>query len=231
MSGASSRLIGSEKVAERTMAFHFARPPGFTFKAGQAIDLLLGGAAVASDANRHTFSIASAPSEDRLTVATRMRDSAFKRALGALQPGSVVGLEGPSGSLTLHGDASRAAVLIAGGIGITPFMSMLRQASRDRPARRLLLLYANRRAEEAAWLQELKTLERDWPGFRLRPVMTAGGPGRRIDDKTLKSAAEGLPQPMWYVVGAPGMVAAMRAALDACGVADDDIRSEDFHGY
>jgi ferredoxin-NADP reductase len=234
-----ARLLGSEAIAEGTRAFHFTRPAGFTFKAGQAVDVSLDGAAGATDANVHTFSIASAPFEDRLTVATRLRDSAFKRALAALPAGAAVSLEGPSGSLTLHGDAFRPAVFIAGGIGITPFMSILRQAGRDRPARRLLLLYANHRPEDAAWLEELQALERGWPDFRLLPVMSAmnrssqswTGLAGRIDADLLKSVGAGLARPVYYAAGAPGMVAQMRAMLNDCGVDDDDIRSEDFHGY
>ena len=239
MKPVGTRVLGSEAIAERTRAFHFARPAGFAFKPGQAIDVLLDGAAGATEATRHTFSIASAPFEDRLTVATRMRESAFKRALAALPADAGVQVEGPSGSLTLHGDASRPAVFIAGGIGITPFRSILRQAARDRPARRLILLYANHRPEDAAWLEELKSLESGWPDFRLLPVMTAmnrssqswAGLAGRIDADMLRSVAAGLPRPVYYAAGAPGMVATMRAVLNDTGVDDDDIRSEDFHGY
>lgn len=239
MKPVETRLLGSEVIADRTRAFHFSRPAGFTFKAGQAIDVLLDGAAGAVEAGRHTFSIASAPFEDRLTVATRMRESAFKRALAALPAGATVWLEGPSGSLTLHADASRPAVFIAGGIGVTPFMSILRQAAHDRPARRLVMLYSNHRPEDAAWLEELKSLASGWPDFRLLPVMTAmnrssqswSGLAGRVDADMLRTVGVDLPRPVFYVAGAPGMVAAMRAVLNDAGVEDDDIRSEDFHGY
>jgi len=61
-------------------------------------------------------------------IATRMRDTAFKRSLKAMPAGTAVKIEGPFGNLTLHNNAARAAVLLAGGIGITPFRSMaLRQ--------------------------------------------------------------------------------------------------------
>ena len=128
-----SRLRGREQVAHKTMAFRFDKPAGFKFKPGQAIDVVLL-APPSGDAQsaRHTFSIVSAPFEGHLMVATRMRDSAFKRTLGALPIGASIAIEGPSGSLTLHNDRARPAVLIAGGIGITPFMSIVRQAAHDR---------------------------------------------------------------------------------------------------
>jgi hypothetical protein len=104
----------SKGAAEGTMAFRLSKPAGFRFKPGQAVDLAL----------------IDPPAE---AVATRMRaGSAFKRALKALPLNAKIRLKGPLGIMTLHQDRSRAAVLIAGGIGITPFMSMLRQAAHDR---------------------------------------------------------------------------------------------------
>lgn len=72
-------FLRREEVAQGTMAFHFAKPVGFTFKPGQAVDLILTGShAAEGDNGRHTFSLVSAPFEDELVVATRMRDSVFK---------------------------------------------------------------------------------------------------------------------------------------------------------
>ena len=99
-------LRGSEKVAEATLAFRFERPRGFDFKAGQAVQLSL------ENGEQRLFSLASAPFEDHLLVATRMRaDSAFKSALAALPPGTKVRLEGPTGDFTLHEDARPAPAL------------------------------------------------------------------------------------------------------------------------
>lgn len=61
-----------------------------------------------------------------------MRDSAFKRALKRIPLGTAVKIDGPSGSLTLHKNSSKPAVFLAGGIGITPFLSILRQAAKDK---------------------------------------------------------------------------------------------------
>src|SRR5260221_7207357 len=79
-----------------------------------------------------SFSIVSAPHENELMVATRMRDTAFKRVLKAMPADGRVGLRGPAGMFTLDGADGRPAVFLAGGIGITPFVSMSRQAAHDR---------------------------------------------------------------------------------------------------
>ena len=124
MTTQGSKLRGREQVAHGTMAFHFDKPAGFKFKAGQAIDVvLLEASGTDPQSARHTFSIVSAPFENELVVATRMRDSAFKRALGALPIGASIAIEGPFGSLSLHNDRARPALFIAGGIGITPIRS------------------------------------------------------------------------------------------------------------
>ncbi|MGH8431939.1 MAG: ferredoxin--NADP reductase [Solimonas sp.] len=222
------------------MAFQFERPDGFAFTAGQAVDIVLAESpTLQADALRHTFSVVSAPQEEAITVATRMRDSEFKRALNQLPVGAVAGLEGPFGCLTMHSDRGRAALFIAGGIGVTPFMSMLRQAARDESRRQLVLLYSNHRPEDSAWLAELRELEQQMPDFRLMPVMTAmnrssqswAGLCGRIDAALIRKVCAGLSRPVCYVAGSPNMVASMRPILNEAGVDDDDIRSEEFHGY
>lgn len=241
MSTYTTTLTAREEIADGTMAFHFEKPNGFAFKPGQAIDLIIAQppAPVADQSARHTFSIVSAPFENELVVATRMRDSVFKRALKSLLIGAQAMIDGPFGSLNLHQDRTRPVVFIAGGIGITPFVSILRQAARDQLPQRLMLLYSNRRPEDAAFLAELQQLEVDNPHFTLVATMTdmrasgrpwAGHTGL-ITGALVNSVVVGLPQPIYYVVGPPGMVEAMWQTLSQAGIGDDDIRSEAFYGY
>jgi ferredoxin-NADP reductase len=240
VSNYQSTLFGREEIAAWTMAFHFAKPAGFSFKAGQAIDIVLSDPAGVDDGNtRHTFSIVTAPFEDKLTIATRMRDTPFKRRLKDLPDGSPIGIEGPSGSLVLHSKPERAAIMIAGGIGITPFVSILRQAAIDPSPRRLVLLYSNHRPEDTAFLAELQAMERSNPNFRLLATMTRmdessqgwQGATEGIDEKLLRRIAAELAAPIYYLAGPPAMVAAMRQTLNEAGVDDDDLRSEEFYGY
>jgi ferredoxin-NADP reductase len=159
-----------------------------------------------------------------------MRDSAYKRTLRALADGSAVKVDGPFGSLTLHKNPARAAVFIAGGIGITPFMSMLRQSARDGMPHRIVLVYSNRRAQDSAFLDELRAIARANANFSLVTTMTEAG-GSLVDEAMIAQATSGLPAPIFYVAGPPGMVEAMRVTLDKAGVEDTDIRSEEFFGY
>jgi ferredoxin-NADP reductase len=231
------RLAGRERIAEGTFAFHLEKPPGFAFKAGQAVVLELLDPPPQDGQKRRTFSLASAPHESGLMIATRMRDSAFKRALQALPDGAPIKLTGPIGRFTLAAD--RPGVFIAGGIGITPFLSMLRQAAHERAPERLALLYSNRRPEDAAFLEELQQLEGRHEKFRLVATMTDmggsslkwNGPTELLNVQLIRGAAAGFVAPVYYVVGPPRMVMAMQETLRGAGVADADIRSEEFYGY
>jgi ferredoxin-NADP reductase len=225
MSTYDVKLLHRREIAGGTMEFRFTWPEGFAFKAGQAVEVLL-----PDPAGGHAFSLVNAPSGAELVVATRMRDSVYKQALRSLAPGATVKVDGPFGSLTLHRNPARAAVFIAGGIGITPFMSILRQAKADGMAHHITLIYSNRRREDSAYLNELETLAREHSNFKLVTTMTEAG-GGFVDAAMIAKATDGLPAPIFYVAGPPAMVEAMRTALDKAGIEDVDVRSEEFFGY
>lgn len=172
-------------------------------------------------------------------LATRMRDTAFKRVLKAVPLGTEVKIDGPFGSFTLHRDASRAAVFVAGGIGITPFRSMIVDATRKKSSQRLFLFYSNRRPEDAAFLSELEKIEKQNPSFKLIGTMTDIGKSREawqgetglIGKPMLARHFGDLATPIYYSAGPPAMVTAMRNMLLGAGVSEDDIRTEDFAGY
>lgn len=240
MSKTAVRFLGSEAIAEGTMAFRFQRPEGFGFQAGQAIDLtLMHPAATDAAGDTRAFSIVSAPSEAELTIATRMRDSAYKRSLKALTAGAEAQVDGPFGSLTLHKNAEKPAVFLAGGIGITPFVSILRDAIGRKLPHRLTLFYSNRRPEDAAFLEELQSMPQKNSRFLLVPTMSHMEQSQRpwsgergmVDEEMVKRHLESIQGPIFYIAGPPAMVAAMRGMLARAGVDEDDIRIEDFAGY
>lgn len=108
-------------------------------------------------------------------VTTRLRDTAFKRVLQKTPIGTLAKLEGPFGDLTLHNNVNRPAIMMAGGIGITPFRSIIRRAAYEKLAHKIFLFYANRRPEDAPFLEELSAIERENTNFTFVPTMTAVG--------------------------------------------------------
>jgi ferredoxin-NADP reductase len=129
------KLKTRKEVATGTMAFHFEKPAGFTFIAGQAGDFTLHHPPETDkEGNKRSFSLACAPYEDDLMIATRMRDTAFKRSLKSIPVGTKLSLEAPWGELTLHKKHSIPAVFLTGGIGITPVRSIVLEATRTKLA-------------------------------------------------------------------------------------------------
>lgn len=233
----SIKLIQKNEVAAGTLAFYFEKPDGFSFKAGQYGDFsLIKPPYTDEEGTIRSFSLANAPYEERLMIATRMRPTAFKKILDSMAMGSPVKMEAPLGSFTLHSDASRPAVFLAGGIGITPFRSMILQAVKDNLPHQLFLFYSNRGTKDAPFLEELTRIAADNSRLTLIPTMTQEDPSWRgqkgyIDQTLITKYIPEPIGPMYYLTGPPPMVAAMRSVLELLTVKDDDIKTEEFTGY
>ncbi|MEO6847213.1 MAG: FAD-dependent oxidoreductase [Chthoniobacterales bacterium] len=227
-------------VAERTMAFQFEKPADFVFRPGQWTDItLLNPSQTDAEGNVRGFSIASAPEDDLLMVATRMRDTAFKRELAKVPMDTEVKITAPGGSLTLHNNPARTAVFLAGGIGVTPIRSILLHAARQRLPHRIVFFFSNRRPEDAPFLDELDALQKENKNYTFVPTMTQiansscqwSGETGKIDKEMLARHLVAAKSPIYYVVGPPGMVSGLQKMLNESGVDDDDIRTEGFSGY
>ena len=231
-------FLHKHEVAESTPAFFFEKPEGFLFVAGQFLRLTIPGlSATDGRGNVRPFSIASAPYEPELMIAIRAGRSEFKVALDKLEAGTPVDMIGPYGHFTLQDNETIPAVFLAGGIGVTPMRSMVLQALREERMRPLYLFYANRRAEDAAFLDEFRSAATAHPTFTLVPTMTAvdGKPwdGERgyITQSMLTRYLPDLTQAMYYSAGPQAMVLAMRAMLNNAGVPEKNMRTELFSGY
>src|ERR1041385_7617665 len=231
-----AKLKSRQEVAEGTMAFQFEKPAGWTFKAGQFIDItLLEPPETDAEGNTRGFSIASAPQEETIMVATRLRDTAFKRVLKTVPLGTAVKIEGPFGNLTLHNNAARPAVMLAGGIGITPFRSILFRAAKENLPHRIFLFYSNRSEEHTSELQALQKLEKENPNYKLIATMTDmekskqewHGESGLINQELLARYLQNAVSPIYYIAGPAGMVKSLHTMLNEAGVDDDDIRTEE----
>jgi ferredoxin-NADP reductase len=185
---------------------------------------------------RHITVVTSPNEKGVLGLATRMRDSAFKRSLRELPVGAEVDVEQPKGKFVLPEDSSRPLVFVAGGIGITVFRSMLRYIREERLPYRVTLIYSNRDRDSTAFLDELRDLEQELPDLRLILTMTQDpgwdGETRKIDAEFVKEyLGEELNQYTFLVAGPPAMTEGVQHALEEAGVQDENVIAERYSGY
>lgn len=206
----------------------FARPAAFIFQAGQYLQVRVPKLLHRDPKGRsRVFSIASSPlDEDRISVAYRDTGSGFKRTLRELPIGTDVMIEGPHGFYALPRNTSRTLVLVAGGIGITPFMSMLRFFADDHGGSPwIVLLYANSSPKRAAYLEEVEDLTQRNPRLTLHKSYGV------IDEAFIRKTVEDLDTPLWFIAGPPAMVNTVRSALHVLKVDGNDVYFEEFIGY
>ena len=233
------KLKSRKEVAAGTMAFHFEKPTGFTFTPGQAGDFTLPNPPEDdAEGNKRSFSLACAPYEEDLIIATRMRDTAFKRSLKKIPLGTELIMDAPWGELVLDKDTSIPAVFLTGGIGITPIRSIVLQAAREKSPQKLVLFFSNRHPDDAAFLDDLTQAEKENPNFTCVPTMTKihdysqwKGETGPIDKAMLHRHLDDLSKPIYYITGPPEMVSAMQKLLKDAGVKDTNVRAEEFSGY
>jgi ferredoxin-NADP reductase len=232
------RLVDRQRIARDRMAFWFDTngDARFEFLAGQHADFSFSHPFSGNEIeNTRTFSLASSPLEKGpVMIATRNRGTAFHAALQAAPLGTRFTVSRPQGSFTLHRDITRAAVFIAGGIGIAPIRSIVQQATLERLPHRSYLFYSNRQVEDAAFLKEIENMTAQNPNLTLVPTLTghrtAAWPYEkgRISCEMLRRYVLWLNGPIYYIAGPSRMVSAMTDLLASSGVSDDDVKTEEF---
>lgn len=240
-----AEVLRSRPETPTTHSIRVARHPDFDFEPVQFTFLSLRTDNADDWSDYRTMSLASSPTRDHLEYGVRLSDSAWKRAFAALSPGDRVLVEGPRGHFVLRED--RPAVLVAGGIGITPLKGMAEYATDRDLEIPVVLLYSNRTSEEIAFRDPIDALERANPRMTVVHTITrpdgAGDGGAdwegrtgRIDEELLTEVAEdveaaGAEDPVYYLCGTPGMVEDLHGLLRGMGVPDGDILYEEFWGY
>src|SRR5580692_3547492 len=217
-------LMDRQRIARDTMAFWFnTNGARYEFRAGQHADFIATHRYMGSESdNSRTFSLASSPHDkEPVMIAMRMRKTALKTALKAAALGTKFTVSRPRGSFTLHKDISRPAVLLAGGIGITPIRSILHWVTQEHLPHRLYLFYSNREADDAAFLEEFENMAARNSKFTLIPTLTGhrtiAWPYEKghINREMLTRYLFGLKRAVYYIAGPSGMVTAMTDLLNA----------------
>jgi len=232
-------LKSIKDVADRTRMFVFSKPDGFSFRAGQYVAIRIPTERlVEADARAgiRTFSVASAPGEDELAFVMREGVSGFKKTMWDLHFGESVGCTGAVGTcVILEGDVRPTAIL-AGGVGIAPARSMLRDAEAKGDSRKFALFYANRSIADAAFHEEFRTLR--LPNFTYVYTLSQSDetpvePREERGYITAEMLSRHLPEwreARYHVIGAPGFAMAMKEMLLSSGIAEGSILMDPFAG-
>ena len=231
-------LVRIERMTSGCYDFVFKPDRKLDFRPGQFLDWTLDVAKPDDRGNRRPFTIASAPSESevRLGVKFYQKPSAFKRSLSAMKPGDVIYASQLAGNFTLPDDNSTKLAFIAGGIGVTPFRSMVQDLIDRKDERSLIVLYGNDKADEIAYADVFDRAERE---LGIKTVYAvADEPGERsnmhkglIDAALIQREVPDYKERTFYISGPRAMVVRFRCILRELGVARSRIREDFFPGF
>ncbi|MBI4079530.1 MAG: FAD-dependent oxidoreductase [Candidatus Levybacteria bacterium] len=226
-----------KEIAKGTIEVTFALDQKAQFLAGQYAFVTLQNPPFSDTrGNRRHFSISNSPHKNNcIIIATRIGKSAFKRSLRKIPIGTAVEIGPIAGAFTLPNTPNRPLVFLVGGIGITPFMSMLRFVDEEKRDDYISLFYANKECASAAYFSELQEKTKTIKHFQFIPTFTQDptweGEKRRIDASFVKQYIKDVQKPLYYIVGSVVMVSAMYEVVTSFGVLPEQIKRENFTGY
>ncbi|MDD5040928.1 MAG: RnfABCDGE type electron transport complex subunit D [Candidatus Peribacteraceae bacterium] len=234
------RFQRKSQVADKVYDFLFRSDRPFTFVPGQYLEWTLAHARPDTRGNRRYLTIASSPTEEGIAIGVKFHEpaSTFKKKLLALKPGDTIVASQRAGEFVLPRDRTKKLVFVAGGIGITPFRSMVRSLS-DRGERRdIILLYANRTKEDIAYRDVFDAAQKT---IGLQTVYTltdrnavpADWTGRtgHFDAAAIRAEVPDYLEREFYLSGTHAMVTSCGEVLRSMGIARSRIRKDFFPGF
>jgi ferredoxin-NADP reductase/Na+-transporting NADH:ubiquinone oxidoreductase subunit NqrB len=219
-------LIRQEQWAPGIIGFWFDKPAHFTFQAGQFLQWTLPHTKPDNRGIRRWFTISASPSESELLITTKFSEkpSTFKQALLKVRPGDRLTATGLEGDFVLPAETTQPLVFLAGGIGITPFRSMIKFLIDTKESRPITLLYAAKTPDEFVFKDLFAAAEKTI-GLKVRYIT---GP---LDEHAIRASVTDLTKPLFYVSGPEPMVEALGEVLKKAGVPDTHLKQDFFPGY
>lgn len=210
-----------EDTAQNIKTFFFKPDQPLHYLAGQFTELRLPHASVDDRGDKRWFTLSSAPSDEWLTITTKIatQPSSFKQTLLKLQPGTILAFAEPMGDFVLPKDQSIPLLFVAGGIGITPFHSIIKELTAQHEQRDIALLYATTTPKEIAFKELFDNY--DMPTNYVSGALTTkqilampNAKNRRI-----------------YISGPEPMVESLLEELPSAGITADQLIGDYFPGY
>jgi len=230
-----SKVLRVNQETAEIKSFQFSVPDDFTFKPAQHVVLEL---PINGKKQMKSFSISSSPlSKGYIETTKRIGPSGFSKIMGSLKEGDTVKIKGPYGFFILN--EKKDAVMIAGGIGITPFKNMLEYASEKKLPIKITLLFSNKTPEDIPFREELDVLHRENSNLKIIHTITRPGEGKEewngltghIGEEMIRKAVGNFEDKIFYICGPPSMVNSIFSMLKEIGVQKEQIVLERFTGY
>jgi ferredoxin-NADP reductase len=225
------RVLEARDECSTIRTFRLTRPPGFDFEAGQFLTVLMeiGG-------RRHVrcYSISSPPdAADHLEISVRRQGLVSGLLHAATRTGGCVLARRPAGRFVYPANDDRPVVLLAGGIGITPLIAMVRHALAADRGRTITLIYSVRHLSDIAFRDELDRLAGAHPQLRVLITVTGGAAASglrhgRIDASAISQSVADPAAAIYMICGPLPMIEATRALLAEMGIRPDQVRFEAF---
>ena len=235
----TTTFLKKEEIARETFTFHFEKPASFDFIPGQYVKIAL---LLEHPDNRggiRLFSMSSSPTEPEIVITNKKRESAFKQKLISLEPGVQIPMSGPFGVFTLKKEETAPRVFIAGGIGITPFRSMIKYAADTGLSSQITLFTSFHVPEEIVFQNELRDIAKNHQWFTFVETVSHpqgsstpwSGHTGRIDEEFIRTNVQNISQAIFYICGPPLMVESLTKTVLALGINTSQLRVERFTGY
>ncbi|MCW4007121.1 MAG: FAD-dependent oxidoreductase [Candidatus Bathyarchaeota archaeon] len=218
---------------DNVLSFRFPRPAALIYKPGQYL-------LVTIKANEKSLtkplSLSSSPTEkEHIEFTKKLTDSEFSNALRALEVGDWVIIDAPYGTFTFEGESAKI-VLLAGGIGITPFMSICRYCTDKRLNIKVTLLYGNRSEKDIVFRGELEALERRNRNLKVVFILNEASDSWKgaisvIDAGLVKKEVPDYRESLFYACGPPPMIQAMEKLIRDLGLPSTQLKLEVFTGH
>jgi ferredoxin-NADP reductase len=227
------------KVGDGVYDFAFTTVRPLKYKPGQYMEWTLGHKPSDSRGNRRYFTLASSPTEGGALLGVRFYEhpSSFKRALASLEPGDKIAAGSLAGDFTLPERKNQKLVFLAGGIGITPFRSMIKYLLDKNERRDIALFYSNRTAEEVVF-HDVFDEAHEQLGIKTVYTLTEknqlppnwGGEVGYIDANMIARQVPDYKDRLFYISGSHTMVAAFKDILRGMGIHRSRIKTDFFPG-
>ncbi|MCW4010137.1 MAG: FAD-dependent oxidoreductase [Candidatus Bathyarchaeota archaeon] len=214
-------------------SFRFPRPAELSYKPGQYMLVTIKSG---EKELMHPFSISSSPTEKaHIEFTKKFTPNEYSLALRTLKPGAWARIDAPYGQFTFEGEHKKIA-LLTGGIGITPFRSIIKNATDLQLNTDIALFYGCRTPSDIAFQDELEQMQKQNRNLKLvfivnEPDSDWKGPVGNITADLLTKMLPDYKERMFYACGPPGMVAAMTNLTKALGLPETQLKLENFAGY